>query len=276
MATKVFPTVADIGGDGKTIRESLLAGLIDPFGAWKISGFTVSTQTGRNVTLAPGKAMVAGRIVTTDANAVFQIPYSTTQYIHLRLAVDGSGNVTAADMVADASVAPVNAGYVYLPLAVATATTTEMATAYPLVSWPKGTHFDLGGVELGADLTINVANTAVFYSHANLQLPDGIYTAFPCRVWVMGAMSVDAGAGVTPTVSTAVINAGNSGVRYVRSGGSITQAGSLSMPFPVAGYFDLAAGAKVMPALAISSSITGNYYLQAFDTHLGAYMTRRG
>lgn len=276
MATSIFPSVADIGGAGKTIRETLLAGMLDPFGSWAVSGFTVTAEAGRSVRISPGTAMVAGRVIVTDADTVLSFGINLTRYIHLRMTLDASGNATAASLVASTSATPEAEGYVYLLLAVVTTTTADLATAGACKSWPKGSSFDLGQVALSSNQVLSLSS-GTFSAPTSLRFPDVVYTAHPCRVYVLGSATIDPDPGLTPTMWAAAINDHITTTRYARGSASQTTEGTQRAALPVAGCYDLAAGARVRPGMAFSATVNGTYNLIGNgDTHMAAYMTRLG
>lgn len=127
MTLTIFPTVGD------TISEVALAqALADAGGNYVPSGFTVASTSGLNVTLAAGRAMIAGRNVAIDTTSVVAVANSTTTYIYLQATLDGLGNMTGAAFVTNTTgVTPANAVPICLAVAsggVITSTKDRRAT----------------------------------------------------------------------------------------------------------------------------------------------------
>lgn len=101
MATKVFPTVGDVGGAGAGIKLSeanLAYWLKQLLGQnFVLSGFTVpASSADLTLSVALGEANISGYRVVIDAATTVTCTASNTNHIYLKLTRDGLGNVTTA------------------------------------------------------------------------------------------------------------------------------------------------------------------------------------
>ena len=106
MADSIFPSANNVGS-GKTITEPTLASLLGAvFGATKgqvVSGLAASAGAGLSASVAAGVALVDGRLITEDAGAL-AMTANATEYLYLDVALDVSGNATAAALAKSATV----------------------------------------------------------------------------------------------------------------------------------------------------------------------------
>ncbi|MDA8212153.1 MAG: hypothetical protein M0021_09790 [Clostridia bacterium] len=101
MATKVFPTVNDVGsaGSGKTITEANLIAWLKALIAqnFVVSGFTVpASSVDLTLSIALGQACIDGRRVDIDTATTVTCTANATNHIYLKLTKDASQNVTGA------------------------------------------------------------------------------------------------------------------------------------------------------------------------------------
>lgn len=102
MATKIFPTVNDVGGagSGKVLTEANLAYWLKQLLAQNfiLSGFTVpGSSVDLTLSVAPGEANIAGYRVVIDSATTVTCTASATNHIYLKLTRDASQNVTSAE-----------------------------------------------------------------------------------------------------------------------------------------------------------------------------------
>jgi len=122
MAIKIFPSANAVGGAGqKVLQEKNMAGWLDATTPrnYVASGLDLSGNDTATLTISPGVAIIAGRVVTVDE--AIEIPVSGTGFYSCRLtlALDALGNVesAAAALVSTATPATVNdlhLGHVYV------------------------------------------------------------------------------------------------------------------------------------------------------------------
>jgi hypothetical protein len=122
MAIKVFPSANAVGGAGqKVLQEKNMAGWLDATTPrnYVASGLDLSGNDTATLTISPGVAIIAGRVVTVDE--AIEIPVSGTGFYSCRLTLvlDALGNVESAAtaLVSTATPATVNdlhLGHVYV------------------------------------------------------------------------------------------------------------------------------------------------------------------
>ena len=160
MATKIFPSVNDIyggggAGDGKNITENNFSRIMR-----LVTNDVDYIESGLNVPaswpdlLPPvlsGEALIQGYWVDRDAAEYVAVTASTTNYIYLKLTVDGSNNVTGADVEVNTTGTP-PANSILLSIAVTDATTVTSARDMRPLNATSVTNQDMGNmVGFGTD-----------------------------------------------------------------------------------------------------------------------------